>query len=241
MKSGGCGILEQYIQSALTNLFSYISFLAFIHTQNASFSCKLLYIHSCVRPACIYVNRILGVLRNAPVRGTIQLPQSSLSLQRVGGIYGTRVYTCPIPSVIQNLCSIVHFEAINIVLAIRTWHQHWANRSIIIWCDNWAVVNAFQSNRIKDIWLMAAVRIVWLYTAAFNINLQVKHIKGVQNTYADILSRWHTYEASELSPVRVLKQCNWEIVEPNSLLPDFSIYIKKVFTVSRCCCVLFEL
>ena len=203
---------------------------------------KLLYIHRCFRPARLFVNCVLGVLCNTPVRGTIQLPQSffkdimwfqkflkyfnssveifprtatrqqvyvDASLQRVGGMYGTRVYTCPIPSLIQHLCSIIHFEAINIVLTIRNWHQCWANRSIIIWCDNWAVVNAFQSNQIKDIWLMAAVRTVWLYTAAFNIDLQVKHIKGVQNTYADILSRWHTYEASELSPVRVLKQCNW--------------------------------
>ena len=43
------------------------------------------------------------------------------SLQKVGGIYGNKVYTCPIPYLIHNLCSIVHFEAINIVLAIRTF------------------------------------------------------------------------------------------------------------------------
>ena len=41
------GILEQYIQLALTNLFNCISFLAFIHTQNASVSCFLK--NSCVK------------------------------------------------------------------------------------------------------------------------------------------------------------------------------------------------
>ena len=71
---------------------------------------------------------------------------------------------------------------------------------------------------------MAAVRTVWLYRAAFNIDLQVNNIMGVTNTYADILSRWHTYEASDLSPVKILKKCNWEIVDPRFLLPDFSIY-----------------
>ena len=70
---------------------------------------------------------------------------------------------------------------------------------------------------------MAAVRTVWLYTAAFNTDLQVNHIMGVRNTYADILSRWHTYEASELSPVKILKKCDCKIVDPSSLLPDFSI------------------
>ena len=98
------------------------------------------------------MNRILG-LRNTPARGAVKLPQSffkdimwftkffngsveiypsdlpsevyvDASLQRVGGIYGNKVYTCPIPYLIQNLCSIVHFEAINIVLAIRTRHRY---------------------------------------------------------------------------------------------------------------------
>ena len=70
---------------------------------------------------------------------------------------------------------------------------------------------------------MAAVRTVWLYTAAFNIDLQVNHKMGVKNTYADILSRWHTYEAAESVPVKILKKCYWERVDPSSLLPDFSI------------------
>ena len=91
------------------------------------------------------------------------------------------------------------------------------NKRIVNWCDNWAVVNVFQLNRIKDIWLMGSVRTVWLYTAAFNIDLQVNHIMVAKNTHADILSRWHTYEASELSAVKILKKGNWEIVYPSSL------------------------
>ena len=41
---------------------------------------------------------------------------------------------------------------------------------------------------------MALVGTVWLYTAAFNIDLQVNHIMGAKNTDADILSRWSIYE-----------------------------------------------
>ena len=44
--------------------------------QSQKLTGKLLYIHRCICPACLFVNRVLGVLRNAPVRGTIQLPQS---------------------------------------------------------------------------------------------------------------------------------------------------------------------
>ena len=44
VKHDGCGILEQYIQLALTNLFNCISFLAFIHTQNASVSLSVFFL-----------------------------------------------------------------------------------------------------------------------------------------------------------------------------------------------------
>ena len=96
-------------------------------------------IYSSLRSSSTFVNRILGLLRNTPMKGTVKLPQAffkdimwfqkflkffngsieihpsvlapelvyvDASLQRVGGIYGDRVYTCPIPYLIQNLCSI---------------------------------------------------------------------------------------------------------------------------------------
>ena len=37
---------------------------------------KLLYVHRCAKPARIFINRILTVLRNAPQKGTIQLPSA---------------------------------------------------------------------------------------------------------------------------------------------------------------------
>ena len=37
---------------------------------------KLLYIHRCVKPARIFINRILAVLRNAPHKGVVQLPSA---------------------------------------------------------------------------------------------------------------------------------------------------------------------
>ena len=37
---------------------------------------KLLYIHRCVKPAQIFINRILTVLRNTPQKGMIQLPSA---------------------------------------------------------------------------------------------------------------------------------------------------------------------
>ena len=79
-----------------------------------------------------FLNFFNGSVEIHPTHTAIGKAYVDASLQRIGGIYGNKVYTCPIPLLIRNLCSIVHFEAINIVLAVRTWHQCWANIRIII-------------------------------------------------------------------------------------------------------------
>ena len=48
----------------------------------------------------------------------------------------------------------------------------------------------FNNYKVKDPLLM----LVWLYTAAYNINLQVKHIRGQNNVCADMLSHWRVYK-----------------------------------------------
>ena len=106
--------------------------------------------------------------------------------------------------------SIVHFEATNILLAIRCWAKTWTDASVVIWCDNWAVINAFTYSKIRDNIFMATVRSVWLYIAKFNINLVVKHIAGKDNVYADALSRWQYYNVLNTVVVRVLKTFVWE-------------------------------
>ena len=67
---------------------------------------------------------------------------------------------------------------------------------------------------MRDSLLMATVRSVWLYTAMFNINLKVQHIRGKDNYYADILSRWPVYEHNNNdSIVAILKSCQWHTVQ----------------------------
>ena len=109
-------------------------------------------------------------------------------LTGVGAKYSNFVYSCKIPEYLKLVGSIVHFEAVNIRVAIRIWRQYLYDKSVIIWCDNWAVVNAFTNYKIKDSLLMSIVRSVWLYTAKLNINLKVQHIRGKEDHLADILS-----------------------------------------------------
>ena len=201
---------------------------------------KLLYIHRCVKPSHIFLNRILQVLRNTPMKGYTPLPLSffkdlswfnafldifngsveihtknspkfqvfvDASLQQVGAYADQEVYVCDVLQSIKNITSIVHLEAANIVLAIRVWCHKWKNADVTVYCDNMAVVNAFQNNRIRDPWLMACTRTLWYYTAAYNIDIHVKHIYGIHNVYADTLSRWGIYEPQNGPVVQHLKKC----------------------------------
>ena len=217
---------------------------------------KLLYIHRCVKPSRIFLNRILQVLRNTPVKGSRPLPLSfykdlawfnafldifngsveihtkdspkfqvfvDASLHQVGAYADNEVYVCDVLQSIKNVTSIVHLEAANIVLAVRVWCHKWRNANVTVYCDNMAVVNAFQNNRIRDPWLMACTRTLWYYTAAYNININVRHIYGVHNVYADTLSRWEIYQQQNGPVVQYLKKCKWKKVTENMLFPNFQI------------------
>ena len=145
------------------------------------------------------------------------------SLQEMGAYYNGQVYSVPILQTLRDNMSIVHFEAANIVLTLRCWGKVVKNSTMIIWCDNFAVVNAFTHHKIRDVFLMACVRTVWLICAENNIKIQVKHIRGIQNTYADILSRWSCYKNKKLVHVEYLKTCKWMFPNPCDMLPDFDI------------------
>ena len=137
------------------------------------------------------------------------------SLQGLGAKLENMVYAIPI------LCTLK--EALNILVALKYWAKYLANQKVVFWCDNSAVVNIFTNFKIRDSILMACVRNVWLLSAVYNIDLKVKHIKGVSNVYADILSRWSHYNNQNTLPVRILKTCKWLQPDLNSMVPDFNI------------------
>ena len=65
-------------------------------------------------------------------------------------------------------------------------------RSVVINCDNYAVVSSLNSGRGRDHVLLAIARNVWLVAAQFDIDLIFTHIPGKLNVVADLLSRWYS-------------------------------------------------
>ena len=111
------------------------------------------------------------------------------SLTGLGGIYGSLVYALPIPRGYRDY-SIVHLEILNILVACKIWASHWENKKIQIFCDTLAAVEVLTSGRTRDETLATCARNIWPFSALYNIHFTFSHIAGVQNTIADLLSRW---------------------------------------------------
>ena len=80
----------------------------------------------------------------------------------------------------------------NILIALRLWGDILKSRSVVINCDNYAVVSSLNSGRGRDHVLLAIARNVWLVAAQFDIDIAFTHIPGKLNVTADLLSRWYS-------------------------------------------------
>jgi hypothetical protein len=110
------------------------------------------------------------------------------SLKGVGGVLNNFVYKLSLPTK-PGWC-IAHWEAINILVALRTFSQHIKGRKIIIWCDNKVAVSVLGSGRGVDPVLQAISRNLWVMGAQLDCDIEFAHIRGVDNKVADLLSRW---------------------------------------------------
>ena len=172
---------------------------------------------------CDFLVEFNGMVKMHPINVFTNHIFVDASLKGMGAKFGNKVYGMAIDNQLQEVCTIVHLEAANVMLAVRTSGKLLLNYECIIWCDNEAVVNSFQSLRIQDPFIMACVRSVWLTCAIFNIKSVVKHISGKSNNYADMLSRWHVYRMVKNPQVELIKKCIWYYPKVQDMFPNFNI------------------
>jgi hypothetical protein len=112
------------------------------------------------------------------------------SLSGIGGVFNSYVYEMAIfhkPGFCIN-----HWEAINILVALRTFSKFIQGNHVTIYCDNQTAVHSLTSGRGADPVLHSISRNLWLIQAGSDCLLKFSHIKGKLNVTADILSRWHS-------------------------------------------------
>ena len=144
------------------------------------------------------------------------------SLQGLGANFNNEVYAIPIVKK-YNHFGIVHLEMLNIMVAIRVWAQQWAGKTIIIVCDNEAVVSVLNSGRTRDMILAAISRNIAMESDMADINLHVIHILGKQNVIADSLSRYHTADHHRKRVYDILPNASFLFPDPAVLNINWSI------------------
>ena len=219
---------------------------------------SLIYIHKCVKPARLFVNRILAVLKMAPDRGYITLNKDftkdiawfnafllqfngrtffskglqkpinnvylDASLVGLGGVWNNKVYQCLVPVIDLNYnISIVHFEMINILLALRLWATDFNGKCLHVYCDNSAVVSILSTGKGQDPLLLAMARNVWLIASTSDIDLTVLHIPGKHNNIADLLSRWHLPGTDRNKLYSYVPNPKWQLVTTELTHIDYTI------------------
>ena len=85
--------------------------------------------------------------------------------------------------------SIAVKELLPIVMACTIWGRSWSQQSVLVHCDNQAVVDVVNAGRCKDPQLMQLLRGLFFVVAHFQVSVRAVHIAGHLNTGADALSR----------------------------------------------------
>ena len=183
---------------------------------------SLLYIAKCIKYARFFLNRMLSLLREHYSESIIELNQefhkdlkwfnTFLSVYNgvsffqypytkavhldacttgLGAIYENQVYALQLPNS-WSQHNIAQLEMINILVALKVWHNQWAGQRVVINCDNQAVVAVLTNGRSRDVVLAKYARNIFMWLSTCNIDMKVVHIAGKKNSIADLLSRWFT-------------------------------------------------
>ena len=110
-----------------------------------------------------------------------------------GAFTDSQYYARPFPThIVQRDHSIAHLELLNIVVGLKVWRDQWAGHTVCVWSDNANACIAVQTGRSRDAFMAECVRVIFFYTAVYDIELHVLHRPGVELQRADALSREHT-------------------------------------------------
>ena len=139
------------------------------------------------------------------------------TLTHVGGVWGSRTYSLPLPDLIQGLVPITQAEMFNIVVALQMWAHCWQDKVIAVRCDNESAVYVCNTGKTRDTFLNICLQRIWHLTSKYNIDLRLSHISGKSNVVADALSHRQFHKLGDLQ---------WDVLSPQVLSSLCSVETK---------------
>ena len=110
----------------------------------------------------------------------------------MGGVFGSKWFSLQWPKSLFKLKpspSIGFLELYAVLMSLFLWGKEIANRRVQLWSDNMSVVQVVNSMTSKDKRMMTLIRILVQFTIKLNTKITMRHVPGVENIKADLLSR----------------------------------------------------
>ena len=85
--------------------------------------------------------------------------------------------------------SIGHLELYALVAGVLNWIQRFRNRRVILMCDNLSTVSMVNTTSSSCKNCMVLIRILVLQCLIYNVRVFARHLRSMENFYADALSR----------------------------------------------------
>ena len=125
----------------------------------------------------------------------------------------------------KNRPSINYLELYAVTIGILLWTQNFRNRKIILFCDNMSVVQMVNRNSSTCKNCMVLMRIIVLHSMINNVKVILKHVPGIQNSFADLISRLEYKKFRQLARKRKVKFDSQPREIPKILWPMGKIWI----------------
>jgi hypothetical protein len=85
--------------------------------------------------------------------------------------------------------SIAWRELFAVVIKCRIWGHLFVGRRMLLYCDNQSVVEIVNSGTSRCPLVMCLVRSLYFLAGRFNVDVKLRHVPGLDNKAADLLSR----------------------------------------------------
>ena len=130
---------------------------------------------------------------------TLELYTDAAGSKGYGAVFGKHWFGGEWP-VTWRSYNIAVLELFPIVLALHIWGHLMADKRVIFFSDNAAVVDIINKQTSKHQSIMVLIRDLVLSCLRYNVLFHAKHIPGFYNTRADYISRAQVAKFKELSP-----------------------------------------
>ena len=152
-------------------------------------------ISSCVRLDLVMWSNFLqswngsSFLPEPPVTAESLSLFTDASFTGFGGFFQGQWISQPWPFDVSQVTHISFLELFAVFATVSTFSELLVNKHFVIFTDNEAIVSVWSTGSSKDKQIMALVREMFFLCTQFNLTIRFRHVPGVQNTFADLLSR----------------------------------------------------